>query len=269
MDKDVRDLTLADCALQFQPKVRGLLVLEKVLAGKEPEFCLMLSSLSSVLGGMTFASYAAANVFMDTFARRHNRGQEPVWFTVNWDAWNFDEPRREGEMPRAFEYEGIRPDVGGDVFERIMSLGPVSQVLVSTTDMQARMEQWVTFAAAEKVAAAKEVETASVLHPRPNLHEPFVAPSNELEEDLASTWQELLGIEQIGVNDNFFELGGHSLLATMVMSRLRKDFGVELSLRSFFESPTINGLALLIAERVIEEQDEESIAQLLKGAKSA
>ena len=51
----------------------------------------------------------------------------------------------------------------------------------------------------------------------------------------------------------------------MVMSRLRKEFGVELSLRSFFESPTINGLALIIAERVIEEQDEESIAQLLEG----
>jgi acyl carrier protein len=99
--------------------------------------------------------------------------------------------------------------------------------------------------------------------------EPYVAPSNELEEDLASTWQELLGIAQVGVNDNFFELGGHSLLATMVTSRLRKEFGVELSLRSFFESPTIGGLALLIAERVIQDQDEESIAQLLEGAAGA
>jgi acyl carrier protein len=71
------------------------------------------------------------------------------------------------------------------------------------------------------------------------------------------------------VNDNFFELGGHSLLATMVTSRLRKEFGVELSLRSFFESPTIGGLALLIAERVIQDHDEESIAQLLEGAAGA
>jgi acyl carrier protein len=127
----------------------------------------------------------------------------------------------------------------------------------------------VTFAEAEKVAAVKEAEPASALHPRPNLMEPYVAPSNELEEDLANTWQELLGIAQVGVNDNFFELGGHSLLATMVMSRLRKEFGVELSLRSFFESPTIGGLALSIAERVIEGQDEESIAQLLEGAAGA
>ena len=265
-DKDVRDLTVADCERQFEPKVKGLLVLEKVLAGREPEFCLMLSSLSTVLGGMTFAAYAAANVFMDTFARRHNRGQAPAWFTVHGDAWNFDEPRREGEMPRAYEDEGIRPAIGGEVFERVMSMGPLAQVFVSTSDMQARLERWITLAAAETVATVKEVETTAALHPRPNLLEPYVAPSNELEEDLVSTWQELLGIGQIGVNDNFFELGGHSLLATMVMSRLRKEFGVELSLRSFFESPTIGGLGLLIAERVIEEQDEESLAQLLKGA---
>jgi hypothetical protein len=55
----------------------------------------------------------------------------------------------------------------------------------------------------------------------------------------------------------------------MVISRLRKEFGVELSLRSFFESPTVSGLALSIAERVIENQDEESIAQLLEGAAGA
>jgi len=230
----------------------------------------MLSSLSTVLGGMTFAAYAAANIFMDTFARRHNQGQAPAWFTVNWDAWNFDEPRREGEMPIAYEDEGIRPEVGGEAFERIMSMGPLSQVFVSTSDMLARLERWVTFGAVEDATVAvKEVETTSTLHPRPNLIEPYVAPGNELEEDLATTWQELLGIAQIGVNDNFFELGGHSLLATMVMSRLRKEFGVELSLRSFFESPTIGGLSLLIAERVIGEQDDESLAQLLKGAQSA
>ena len=54
-----------------------------------------------------------------------------------------------------------------------------------------------------------------------------------------------------------------TLLATMIMSRLRKEFGVELPLRSFFESPTVSGLALNIAQRVIEDQDEQSIAQLL------
>lgn len=263
-DKEVRELTTDDCARQFHSKVKGLQVLEKVLAGNEPEFCLLLSSLSSVLGGMTFAAYSAANVFMDTFARRH-----PTWLSVNWDAWNFDEEVNTSVRLRAVADEGIRPADGGDALDRILSLGPTSQVLVSTSDLHARLDRWVTFADAEVTAVVKEAETAAELHPRPNLMEAYVAPTNELEEDLANTWRELLGIDQVGVNDNFFELGGHSLLATMVMSRLRKEFGIELSLRSFFESPTIGGLALLIAERVIQQQDDASIAQLLEGAAGA
>ena len=60
-------------------------------------------------------------------------------------------------------------------------------------------------------------------------------------------WGELLGREQIGVYDNFFELGGHSLLATQVVSRVRDTFQVRLSLRSFFEKPTVASLAELVA----------------------
>lgn len=269
-DKEIRETTPADCARQFEAKVKGLMVLERVLADREPEFCLLLSSLSTVLGGMTYGAYSAANYFMDVFARKHNQTHRPNWLSVNWDAWNFEEYAQKDERLKAIAAEGITPTDGGKALDRILSLGPISQVVVSTSDLRERFDRWVTFTDGDtEVAAAKEVETSSVLHPRPNLVEPYVAPTNELEQDLANTWQELLGINQVGVNDNFFELGGHSLLATMVMSRLRKEFGVELSLRSFFESPTIAGLALSIAERVIAQQDEQSIVQLLQGAQGA
>ena len=260
-DKEIRETTPADCARQFETKVQGLVVLAKVLHDYEYDFCLILSSLSSVLGGMTFGAYAAANNFVDTFVRKHNQNGSQKWSSVNWDAWNFDDEPG-GRLRSADEASGIYPQDGGEAFERIMSLAPVSQILVSTSDLNARLDRWITFADAPSDAPTKAVET-SALHPRPNLVETYVAPSNELEEDLAKMWQELLGIEQIGINDSFFDLGGHSLLATMVMSRLRKEFGVELSLRSFFETPTLSGVASMIAERVIEAHDEESIAQLL------
>jgi len=267
-DKDIRDTTPEDCVRQFQAKVHGVLVLEKVLQNRDYKFCLMLSSLTSVLGGMTYTAYTAANLFMDTFVRKHNQMHPEIWLSVNWDEWNIDGEVLLNARLRAFADDpGIGAEDGGDAFERILSMGPVTQVLVSTLDLHARLERWVTFEDSPGIVAAKTVE-ASVLHPRPNLLEAYVAPSNELEQDLAETWQELLGIERVGINDNFFELGGHSLLATMVMSRLRKEFGVELPLRSFFETPTVSGLALIIAQRVIEDHDEQSIAQLLEGVEA-
>ena len=69
-----------------------------------------------------------------------------------------------------------------------------------------------------------------------------IAPRNETERQIAQTWQEVLGIPQIGIHDNFFELGGNSLLAFQVISRLRETFSVELSPNRFFASPTVASL---------------------------
>jgi amino acid adenylation domain-containing protein len=71
----------------------------------------------------------------------------------------------------------------------------------------------------------------------------YVAPRDAIEEGVVAIWQEVLGVERLGVEDNFFELGGHSLLATQVMSRLRQNFAAELPLRQLFERPTVAELA--------------------------
>ncbi|MEE8583966.1 MAG: amino acid adenylation domain-containing protein, partial [Acidobacteriota bacterium] len=72
---------------------------------------------------------------------------------------------------------------------------------------------------------------------------PYVAPSTPAEQLLSGIWSALLGVEKVGASHNFFDLGGHSLLATQVVSRLRRVFGVELSLRELFENPTLESLA--------------------------
>jgi amino acid adenylation domain-containing protein len=74
----------------------------------------------------------------------------------------------------------------------------------------------------------------------------FVAPRTEEEKLLAGIWAEVLGAPQVGLHDNFFELGGHSLLATQLVSRIRKTFNIELSVRQLFESPTVAELIVPI-----------------------
>ena len=81
---------------------------------------------------------------------------------------------------------------------------------------------------------------------RPELESAYVAPRTEMERTIAAIWQAVLRLEKVGIHDNFFEVGGYSLLATQVISRINKAFQVDLSLRSFFEDPTIAGLSQTI-----------------------
>ncbi len=74
----------------------------------------------------------------------------------------------------------------------------------------------------------------------------FIAPRTETERMLEKLWGETLAIGRISIRDDFFSLGGHSLLASQLLSRLRRDFGVEVSFRKIFEAPTIEQLGALI-----------------------
>jgi amino acid adenylation domain-containing protein len=76
---------------------------------------------------------------------------------------------------------------------------------------------------------------------------PLVAPRGPFEEMLAALWEELLAAGPVGAHDDFFALGGHSLLATRLVSRLRADLGIDLGLRTVFESPTLAEMAREVA----------------------
>jgi amino acid adenylation domain-containing protein len=78
----------------------------------------------------------------------------------------------------------------------------------------------------------------------------LLAPRNEAERALAALWSEVLGVEQVAADANFFALGGHSLLVAKLLSRVRERLGVELPLRSVFETPVLADMAARIASQL-------------------
>jgi natural product biosynthesis luciferase-like monooxygenase protein/FkbM family methyltransferase len=98
-------------------------------------------------------------------------------------------------------------------------------------------------------------------HARPAVE--FVAPRTSTESELAALWGEILGNDHFGIHDNFFDSGGHSLTATQLVTRIRKNFAVELSLRDFIKYPTIADLAELIEESILSKASDEKLLALV------
>jgi amino acid adenylation domain-containing protein len=76
----------------------------------------------------------------------------------------------------------------------------------------------------------------------------YRAPVTEHEQLVASLFTELTGATRVGLDDSFFALGGHSLLAMRLISQLRTRIGLEISLRTLFEYPTVEGFATQLKE---------------------
>ena len=116
---------------------------------------------------------------------------------------------------------------------------------------------------------------------------PPVAPRTPLEEQIATVWAAVLGVDRVGVEDDFFALGGHSLLAMRVVARLADMLPARLTIGALFDARTVAGLATLVlrkmaeAERAAPDDDlaamlaeleglsDEDAAQMLAGERRA
>lgn len=134
---------------------------------------------------------------------------------------------------------GIRPEEGAEAFRRALAQSePV--IAVSSLDLAGLILE------AERV---EETPAEGTKFDRPELDSAFVAPRNDIERMLAGFWEELLGVEGVGVEDSFFDLGGHSLIAVRLFARVKKAFAVDFPISVLFEAPTVAKVAALIAEQ--------------------
>jgi acyl transferase domain-containing protein/acyl carrier protein len=251
----------------LESQYRQITALEKFLQSFKLDFCIIFSSLSSILGGFGLGLYSAGNQFIDTFTTLHNRNNHLPWYTINWDKFQVNANQEKTTPEQVSRSElAITPTETVEVFKRIFSLREGTQVILSTVDINAKINRIVSINSLVNSKSTNQSDLSS-RYSRPSLSNSYVAPTNELEKQITEIWQEVLGIAEVGIYDNFYELGGDSLIATQLVSRLRAKFPVDLPLRDLLLSAMIpvkqaEMLEQLLLEK-IEELSESEVAVLL------
>ncbi len=241
-------------ANSFASKIKGTQVLEAIFKESQLDFFVLCSSCRSLLGGPGRVDYCAANAFLDAVAHKNNSRNGTFTVSINWGTWrevgmSVDTLRRLNLQPETALKEGMLSAEGVDAFSRILG-NSLPQVIVSPEDFHARIEY--ENAASTVSSFLEKVENSrrsQPTHPRPQLSNSYVPPRNQIEQTLAEIWQQLLGIEEVGIDDNFFELGGDSVLSIQLIARASKA-GIQLSSKLIFERQTIAELAAVAGTNI-------------------
>ncbi|QKW10586.1 SDR family NAD(P)-dependent oxidoreductase [Streptomyces sp. NA04227] len=166
--------------------------------------------------------------------------------------------REEGGVLRALA-QGISEQDGATAFARLLSAGDLPEhVVVSARDLGAMRRLAARITPELLAREAESLAPAGGTHARPDLATAYEAPGTPEEVAVAEVWQEVLGIDRVGVDDDFFALGGHSLAAVQIGAKIQSRFGTELDLRDFFDSPTVRGTVALLAaggKRAVDPED--------------
>jgi NAD(P)-dependent dehydrogenase (short-subunit alcohol dehydrogenase family) len=247
------------------PKVDGAMALAAAVAGRPLDFFVVASSITAVLAQPGQVDYVAANAFLDAFALDLARRGVPA-VAIGWDAWRETGMAVATEVPeelRAWRRQnleqGLSSAEGVELFDRVVASG-LPQVLISTLPFELKREENDRLGSLDDlenlerlVAEGDGARTAATAgggaaHPRPPLASPYVAAATDLERRIAAVWQEVLGVQPVGLHDNFFELGGNSLAGLRVVQRLRERLDAGVSEVSLYEAPTVAALALLMGD---------------------
>ena len=237
------------CEALFAPKVFGLYVLDRVLQGRDVDFCFVFSSISTILGGLGLGTYAAANTFMDAYVQARNGTGGSRWISVNWDAWESQINNQVYGFKATIEEFAMTPEEGVKSFALAIASG-VGRLIHSTRDLESLFRHWVLLE-----SPTAETTGIGTNFARPALTTAYTPASDEYERRIAIIWQELLGIAEIGIHDNFFDLGGNSLIGLQLLSKLQKAFDQSIPATVLFEAPTVSRLAKYLRPAVPTDQN--------------
>ena len=136
-------------------------------------------------------------------------------------------------------------DKGQKLWKSALKVIPGGNMLLSKRAEMFLPEQWPAYYSKAKGCKIWDLEK-NVYTDMSLMGEEFVAPRNEIEQQLAAIWCDVLKLEQIGVNDNFFSMGGDSIISIQLVSKMRND-GFNLLVKDIFTNKTIAQLSAHLA----------------------
>jgi non-ribosomal peptide synthase protein (TIGR01720 family) len=240
------------------PKVGGAMVLHRLFRGSTIDFMMLCSSVSSIIGTYGRADYCGANAFLDAFAQSMSTRNGPLIVSINWDGWSGIGMGGDALQEGGLDSEhagGLLPREGVEVFARVLC-ADLTQVIVSLSDFNRRCERSASrpgwkFLPELGISGKSKAPSSA----RPDIGTDYVRPVTEAEATLADIWQQLLGIDRVGIHDDFFELGGDSVVAIQVAVRANQA-GLRLSARQIFDHSTIAEMASAVASAKLPETED-------------
>ncbi len=224
-------------------KLRGALLMERLIASYDPDHAVYCSSMASLFGGVGQFDYAAANGCLDAFAqyRADNGTSRTVRMGIGWDVW-----REAGMALSALGHDGqhqrhlltgLTSDEGAALFEQAMRL-QLPHLMVNTTDLaQARSFY-------ERPSAASVETTRPAAEAARPTRSP--APGHDRVAQLVDTVAPLLGVDDLGTDVSLYDLGADSLMLLELADRIKERFGVDLDLSRFSHRVSVAEISGLI-----------------------
>ncbi|ETT73269.1 linear gramicidin synthetase subunit D [Paenibacillus sp. FSL R7-277] len=284
-------------AEEFNAKVYGVLNLFELLKSRKEAMLITFSSVTSLLGSATFSAYAAGNSFLEMFCKYAAGQLGYAVKCISWTMWDkigmtAGSLQSINSLSESIGQHVISEQDGLLFFEALLNLGDdmvyvgidENNVHIShRIDEKVYAKEYLAVYRQEDTEALLQLENAKVLDDygavstlkmltvnrdgeviEEEQAEPYVEASTDAERIISNIWSEVLAAGKIGMNDNFFELGGHSLKATQVVSRIKKEYGIEFAINDLFYHPTVGALAKLVEERVRPVTDSKGEGPLSK-----
>ncbi|PCJ49786.1 MAG: polyketide synthase [Gammaproteobacteria bacterium] len=140
--------------------------------------------------------------------------------------------------------QGILPAEGSQALFTVLEKCNEPEVIISSLELESLIKE------VDATAASMHKEDDDTKFARPDLDSDYVEPRDDIEKTLVGFWEDLLGVDQVGVEDSFFDLGGHSLVAVRLFAKIQQTYEVDYPISILFEAPTIAACANMLREVV-------------------